>query len=89
MTFLVMLAIYDFHNRVFSNTTKRLTTSSEKGITSSPIETPGKFKAFVCLTAWLDPKVIALVMLTFNLRQIVFGYVEICSDPVSIAAGLS
>ena len=62
LTFLVMLTICDFYDIIFCSTAPRLTTSSKKGITSPPFQTPGKFKAFICLTAWLDPKIIALVL---------------------------
>ena len=86
LTFLVMLATCDFHDSVFCSTTPRLTTSFEKGVTSPPSETPGRFKAFICLTAWLDPKIIALVLLAFNLRQLEIAHVQICSAAAVIAA---
>ena len=52
----------------------------------SPSETPGRFKAFICLTASLDLKIIALVSLAFNLRQFEIDHVEICSAAAVIAA---
>ena len=89
LIFLVVLAIYDFYDSVFFSTTPRLTNSSEKGITSPSIETPGKLKGFLCLIAWLDQKIIALVLFAFNLRQFVFVHVEICSAAAVIAAKTS
>ena len=89
LTFLVMLVTNDFHDILFCSTTPRLTTSSEKGITSPPSETPGRFKAFICLTAWLDPKMIGLVLLAFNLRQFEIANGEIGSAAAVIPGRLS
>ena len=55
----------------------RLTTLSEKGITSLPIEISGEFKAFTRLIVWLEPKIMALVLLAFSLMQLVSAHKEI------------
>ena len=80
------LAICDFHESVFCKTTLRLTTFYEKRITSPTSEILSKFKAFICLTAWLDPIINALVFLGFNRRKFKFDHVEIYFAAAVIAA---